>query len=82
MPLILVLWQLVFPEQQVVHFLLLQCCSSDVSAGDLGKGPACKVQGSCWVEKILGVRRIKRKQMGFQSLWNNLFSCACSICES
>lgn len=46
-----------------MHLLLLQYCSSDVSAGDLGERPACKVQRSGLVE-ILGVRRITGKQVG------------------
>lgn len=35
-----------------------------MSGGYLGKEPACKVQGSYWVEKILGVMRIRKKQVG------------------
>lgn len=52
--------QFLSPEQQVVHFLLLQCCSSGVSAGDLGKG----VQGSCWLEKILGYEEDQKEASG------------------
>lgn len=60
-----------FPEQQVALLLPLaavQHCSSDVSAGDLGKGP---VQRGCWGGKVPGVGRIGGSA-GKQVAWSDI----------